>query len=160
MNNINTVKQMYDAFGRGDIPAIIDKLDPNVEWDDLDLTIRFRGAGTRGKSPLSSTADEDLWADGVILWHGDRRLARGDDRRGCFSTGAATLTLLLLVGRSDLREIFGSIQMLLQRRQRLIRVCLEICVLRVRGFSLVCGDCLRMPHHHLLDIMMIEGCAL
>jgi|SRR3984885_906730 len=33
MSNINTVKQMYDAFGRGDIATIIDKLDPNVEWD-------------------------------------------------------------------------------------------------------------------------------
>ena len=33
MSNIDTVKQIYEAFGRGDIPAIIDKLDPNVEWD-------------------------------------------------------------------------------------------------------------------------------
>jgi ketosteroid isomerase-like protein len=33
MSNIDTVKQIYEAFGRGDIPAILDKLDPNVEWD-------------------------------------------------------------------------------------------------------------------------------
>jgi len=33
MSNIDTAKQMYEAFGRGDSPAIIDKLDPNVEWD-------------------------------------------------------------------------------------------------------------------------------
>lgn len=33
MSNIETVKKIYEAFGRGDIPAIIDKLDPNVEWD-------------------------------------------------------------------------------------------------------------------------------
>src|SRR5574341_887733 len=33
MSNIDTVKQMYKAFGRGDIPAILDKLDDNVEWD-------------------------------------------------------------------------------------------------------------------------------
>jgi ketosteroid isomerase-like protein len=33
MSNINTVKQIYDAFVRGDVTAIIDKLDPNVEWD-------------------------------------------------------------------------------------------------------------------------------
>ena len=33
MNNIDTVKAMYEAFGRGDIPAILDKLDENVEWD-------------------------------------------------------------------------------------------------------------------------------
>ena len=33
MSNIDTVKAMYEAFGRGDIPAILDKLDENVEWD-------------------------------------------------------------------------------------------------------------------------------
>jgi ketosteroid isomerase-like protein len=33
MSNVDTVKQIYDAFGRGDVPAIIDKLDENVEWD-------------------------------------------------------------------------------------------------------------------------------
>ena len=33
MSNIDTVKQMYEAFGRGDIPAILEKLDENVEWD-------------------------------------------------------------------------------------------------------------------------------
>jgi ketosteroid isomerase-like protein len=33
MSNIDTVKQMYEAFGRGDVPAILEKLDENVEWD-------------------------------------------------------------------------------------------------------------------------------
>lgn len=33
MSNIDTIKQIYEAFGRGDIAAIIDKLDANVEWD-------------------------------------------------------------------------------------------------------------------------------
>jgi len=33
MSNVDTVKQMYAAFGRGDIPAILDNLDDNVEWD-------------------------------------------------------------------------------------------------------------------------------
>jgi ketosteroid isomerase-like protein len=33
MSNIDTVKQMYEAFGRGDIPAIISKLDADVVWD-------------------------------------------------------------------------------------------------------------------------------
>ncbi len=33
MSNVDTVKQMYEAFGRGDVPAILDKLDDNVEWD-------------------------------------------------------------------------------------------------------------------------------
>lgn len=33
MSNVDTVKQIYQAFGRGDISAIIEKLDRNVEWD-------------------------------------------------------------------------------------------------------------------------------
>ena len=33
MSNIDTVKQIYAAFGRGDIRAILDTLDDNVEWD-------------------------------------------------------------------------------------------------------------------------------
>jgi ketosteroid isomerase-like protein len=33
MTNVDTVKKMYEAFGRGDIPAILDKLDDNVQWD-------------------------------------------------------------------------------------------------------------------------------
>jgi ketosteroid isomerase-like protein len=33
MSNLDTVKAIYEAFGRGDVPAILDKLDENVEWD-------------------------------------------------------------------------------------------------------------------------------
>ena len=33
MSNIDTVKAIYDAFGRGDIPAMLAKLDDDVEWD-------------------------------------------------------------------------------------------------------------------------------
>ena len=33
MSNIDTVKEIYAAFGRGDVPAILEKLDEDVEWD-------------------------------------------------------------------------------------------------------------------------------
>ncbi|MEO8456230.1 MAG: nuclear transport factor 2 family protein [Chloroflexota bacterium] len=33
MSNVDSVKQMYDAFGRGDVPAILEHLDDNVEWE-------------------------------------------------------------------------------------------------------------------------------
>ncbi len=33
MSNLDTVKEIYAAFGRGDVPAILDKLDENVEWE-------------------------------------------------------------------------------------------------------------------------------
>jgi len=31
--NSNAVREIYEAFGRGDIPAILAKLDENVEWE-------------------------------------------------------------------------------------------------------------------------------
>lgn len=31
--NTNTVREIYEAFGRGDVPAILAKLDENVEWE-------------------------------------------------------------------------------------------------------------------------------
>ncbi len=33
MSNADTVKGMYAAFGRGDIPAILEHLDENIDWD-------------------------------------------------------------------------------------------------------------------------------
>jgi len=33
MSNVDTVKEMYEAFGDGEIAAILDKLDEKVEWD-------------------------------------------------------------------------------------------------------------------------------
>jgi ketosteroid isomerase-like protein len=33
MDKVETIKQIYEAFGKGDIPTIIDKLDEDVAWD-------------------------------------------------------------------------------------------------------------------------------
>jgi ketosteroid isomerase-like protein len=33
MRNTETVQEIYKAFGRGDVPAILDKLDDHVEWE-------------------------------------------------------------------------------------------------------------------------------
>ncbi len=33
MSNVDTIKQIYAAFVRGDVPAILEQLDENVEWD-------------------------------------------------------------------------------------------------------------------------------
>ncbi len=30
--NIKTVQQIYEAFGRGDVATILDKVDDNVDW--------------------------------------------------------------------------------------------------------------------------------
>jgi ketosteroid isomerase-like protein len=33
MSNTETVKAIYEAFGRGDVTTILDKLDDAVEWE-------------------------------------------------------------------------------------------------------------------------------
>jgi len=33
MGNTGTVREIYEAFGRGDVSAILNKLDDNVEWE-------------------------------------------------------------------------------------------------------------------------------
>jgi ketosteroid isomerase-like protein len=33
MSNLETVQSIYQAFGRGDIPAILERLAPGVVWD-------------------------------------------------------------------------------------------------------------------------------
>lgn len=33
MSNTSTVKAMYEAFGRGDVPAILEHLAENIEWE-------------------------------------------------------------------------------------------------------------------------------
>jgi ketosteroid isomerase-like protein len=33
MSNLDSVKAIYDSFGRGDIPAILDQLADDVQWD-------------------------------------------------------------------------------------------------------------------------------
>lgn len=30
--NVNVVRDIYEAFGRGNIPAVLATLDPNIEW--------------------------------------------------------------------------------------------------------------------------------
>lgn len=34
--NVQTIERLYDDFGRGDIPAVLGRLDPRVEWIVMD----------------------------------------------------------------------------------------------------------------------------
>jgi uncharacterized protein len=34
--NVQTVKDMYSAFGRGDVPAVLGSLDPKIEWREAE----------------------------------------------------------------------------------------------------------------------------
>jgi ketosteroid isomerase-like protein len=33
MSNVDTAKEIYQAFGRGDVPATLEHLDENVQWE-------------------------------------------------------------------------------------------------------------------------------
>jgi ketosteroid isomerase-like protein len=35
VSNLETVQQIYEAFGRGDVPAILERLAPDVAWEDF-----------------------------------------------------------------------------------------------------------------------------
>lgn len=43
MDNIATVKDIYAAFGRGDIPAILDRMADDVDWDPAPTSGRDAG---------------------------------------------------------------------------------------------------------------------
>jgi hypothetical protein len=54
MKNIETVKAIYESFGRGDVPAILATLGPDVDWDyanavdDVPWLVRRRGPAAVG----------------------------------------------------------------------------------------------------------------
>src|SRR6188472_3652854 len=45
MSNVQTVQQMYEAFGRGDVAAILEKMSDGVEWESWDVSNTAQGAG-------------------------------------------------------------------------------------------------------------------
>ena len=36
MGNVNVVQGLYEAFGRGDIAAVVGGMDPDVHWDEAE----------------------------------------------------------------------------------------------------------------------------
>ena len=34
--NVDIIRGMYDAFARGDIPAVLEVLDPDIEWREAE----------------------------------------------------------------------------------------------------------------------------
>jgi uncharacterized protein len=45
VSNVATVQQIYEAFGRGDIPAILERFGDDVEFDDWNVDHVGQGAG-------------------------------------------------------------------------------------------------------------------
>lgn len=36
MNNVEAVSKLYEAFGRGDVPAVLAALDTEIEWTEAE----------------------------------------------------------------------------------------------------------------------------
>lgn len=36
MNNVELLKNLYGAFGRGDIPAVLDAMSPDINWHEAE----------------------------------------------------------------------------------------------------------------------------
>jgi ketosteroid isomerase-like protein len=64
VSNVETVQAIYDAFGRGDIPAIVDQLADDVEWDqdapDYGVPIYQSGTGKEHAERFFAAVSRDL----------------------------------------------------------------------------------------------------
>ncbi len=96
--NLEIVRQGYDAFGRGDIPALLDLLDPQVTWvtpgpADLPTAGSRRGHAAVGEffQSLASLMDVLRMEPREFIAQGDRVVVVGDDEVRVKATGA-TLT--------------------------------------------------------------------
>jgi uncharacterized protein len=45
MSNVATVQSMYEAFGKGDVQAILDRVSDDVDWDKWDTEYSAQKAG-------------------------------------------------------------------------------------------------------------------
>jgi ketosteroid isomerase-like protein len=63
MSNLQTVQEIYGAFGKGDVPAILSKLADDVEWDtdaagDVPLNKPRRGRDGVGEFFAATQLDD------------------------------------------------------------------------------------------------------
>ena len=97
MNHEETVRAMYEAFGRGDIDAIIERLAPDVQWDcdrganDVPWLQPLRGRNEvpRFFAALAEHLDLNRFEPKVILGSGDIVLVMFEIEATARSTGKA-----------------------------------------------------------------------
>lgn len=69
---IDTVKSLYDALGKGDLPAALDLLDPNVLWCEAESSPYDSGEGWVGPGPVVTNLlmrlDEDWTEFDIRPW--------------------------------------------------------------------------------------------
>src|SRR5258708_285321 len=92
--NLQLVKDLYSAFQRGDIQAILDATDPNIVWTDHGpASVPIFGARqgqagvTRFFSLLSELTDVEEFEPKEYIAQGDRVVALGQYRFRVKATG-------------------------------------------------------------------------
>lgn len=93
-NNVDVVRSAYEAFGRGDIDALLDTLDPNIEWitpgpDDLPSagTHRGREAVRAFFGTISGMFEFQSFEPHTFVADGDHVVVLGRDRAKIKATG-------------------------------------------------------------------------
>jgi hypothetical protein len=92
--NIELVRRGYEAFGRGDIPALLALLDENVEWitpGPTELPTAGRRTGRQAVQEffqsLAATVDTVRFEAKEFFAQGDRVVVVGDDTSRVKETG-------------------------------------------------------------------------
>jgi hypothetical protein len=92
--NVDVVRSSYAAFGRGDIAALLDTLDPNVEWitpGPADLpsagTRRGREAVREFFTTIDSLFEFLAFEPTTFIAEGDHVVVMGTDRLKVKATG-------------------------------------------------------------------------
>jgi hypothetical protein len=94
--NLDVVRQGYDAFGRGDINALLNLLDENVEWitpGPPDVPTAGERRGRQAVAEFFKTLDENFeitkFETREFLAQGDRVVVFGNDTARIRATGKA-----------------------------------------------------------------------
>lgn len=62
--NVNILRQGYDAFNRGDIDVVMSIMDPNIEWQEPDV----EGLPDRGTHHGSEAVAKDVFGSVAEQW--------------------------------------------------------------------------------------------
>lgn len=104
--NLKVVQQAYEAFGRGDIRAVLDVLGDDIEWivpgsRDVPYAGRRRGRREVAKffGALGRALDFEAFEPREFLPHGDAVVVLGDYRTRVKPTGRAATSEWAMVFR-------------------------------------------------------------
>lgn len=67
MSNVEFIQQLYAAFGRGDLPAVIAAMDPGIEWREAESN-PYQPSGAAWVGP--DAVVENLFMKLVSEWDG------------------------------------------------------------------------------------------